>query len=118
MFILQHKLLDRVPLSDMRGRHLNRRHCVVSHVWVLLRMYCEMIPNPESHYSYSRTKRRYFENSSLDLIKLYSGYTDYYESITVLKLKVNFSTFRKYFHVHLEFGFRLQRSDVCNMCFV
>jgi len=41
LFNLQHKLLDRAPLSDMRGRHLNRRHRVVSDVWALLRMFAK-----------------------------------------------------------------------------
>jgi len=53
----------------------------------------------------------------LNMTKLYELFLGYFEAITGRHLNLAFKTCELYFNVHIPFGFRLPRSDVCNKCY-
>jgi hypothetical protein len=115
--VIQGKLITGYPITDGRGKHKNRPNKTAQEVWELLHVFCDQLPHSTSHYSYSRTQRKYFSNPQLNMRILWETFIDYYEAVSGKLLSIAFKSFERYFVTHLPFGFRRPRSDVCNMCY-
>ena len=116
--ILQNKILSGSNVLDDRGKHATRPNKVDADAWTLLHVYCaECIPHAPSHYSHTKTDRQYFLNPDLSMKKLYKGFVDYYGAVTGKDLRLAFNTFERHFVTREPYGFRLPRTDVCNLCY-
>ena len=115
--ILQSKILAGNGLLDERGKHTNRPNQIDFEAWTLLDVYCESIPHAPSHYSHSKTDRQYFLNPDLNMKKVFDGFIDYYGAVTGNDIVIAFNTFERHFVTSMPYGFKLPRTDVCNMCF-
>jgi len=114
---LQDKILNGNDVNDQRGKHTSRPRRVDPDDWMLLHIFCKSLPHQKSHYHAGKSDRFYFTNPTLDMNKLYELFTDYFEAVTGRQLNVAFKTFEMYFIMHVPYGFRLPRSDVCNQCY-
>jgi hypothetical protein len=113
--IIQTKVLENTSFTERRGAHDNRPHKINENVWLLVKEHLDTIPHKNSHYGMNKSKKKYFDNPELTVVKLFDLFTEYYLIKTGEKLKMKYHSYFKFFK-KLDFSFRLPRSDVCDFC--
>jgi hypothetical protein len=101
----------------MRGKHNTRHNKIKSEVWQKFDQYINTLPYNESHYSIEKTAKKYFEDSSLNITKLYKNFMSYLFANTGNIYNLCFVTFYFYFKHNYNYGFSKPRSDFCDTCF-
>jgi hypothetical protein len=101
----------------MRGRHKLRTNKTDQRVWDLLDFWLKTIPTIESHYKSEKVKKIYFENSDLNVTKLYELFIDYFNAVIGYEPKLGFTCFYNYFNDNYNIGFSQPKTDVCNLCY-
>ncbi|XP_043483482.1 uncharacterized protein LOC122511964 [Leptopilina heterotoma] len=115
---IKKKLSNHESCNDKRGRHGNNSIRLTEDVKQLIQEHCNSIPHSELHYRREETSLKYFENSELNLKKLYFLFLDYYAAITGNKNPpIDENTYGQYFNYNVNFTFSKPRTDVCNTCF-
>lgn len=113
--VVQSKVLGGFSFEENRGSHTNRPHKLKYDVLDLLKAHLTSIPSKKSHYSIHKSQMNYFENSELNIKKLFLLFQEFYEENTGENLKMAYKTYFKYFK-SLNFGFSVPKTDVCDFC--
>lgn len=116
--VIQKKLANNETLNDQRGKHDNHTVKLTDDIKILIERHCESIPNSESHYRREHSNLKYFDNSDLNLEKLYMLFLDYYYAETGDEdPPITKTTYFTYFNHHVNFSFVKPKTDVCDYCF-
>jgi hypothetical protein len=112
---IQNKLLSQSALIDKRGfqQKVNK---INENIWESFKLFLTLIPSKPSHYTTERSKKRYFDDPELNIIKLYELFIDYYEKEHKIKLTFSYKTFSNYFNKYCNYAFRTPRIDRCDYC--
>lgn len=65
--------------SENRGSHQNRPRTIPDAVWEMVKEHWSSFPSKTSHYSFKKTKRRYFDNPDLNITILYDLFKEHYK---------------------------------------
>lgn len=102
-------------VEDKRGKH-NRPKKIDETVWNLVKSHWDLFPSTQSHYSLKKSKRKYYDNTTLNVTKLYTLFKEYYFKETGNLLKMKYKTYHKFFLENSPYSFRKPRTDVCDFC--
>ena len=97
LHIIQAKVKEGKNFADARDHHNNRPRNISENVWELAKKHLEGIPHQESHYSTEKSRKKCFENSSLNVVTLFRLFQTYYREQTNKPLKLNYQTYFKFF---------------------
>jgi hypothetical protein len=101
---------------DKRGRHNNRAK-IDSEFWNILENWINKFPSHLSHYSSNKTNKKFFDDTSLNISKLFKKFIKFLNKSTRKPVKLGFVSFYYYFKENLNFGFSTPRVDICDTCF-
>lgn len=101
-----------VDFRENRGSHVCSRR-IPDETWALASAHLLTIPHSESHYT--KSKKKYFTNTSLTVRKLFSLFGRYYLMKKGERLNIGLRSYEKFFR-RCGFGIRQPKTDVCNFC--
>ena len=112
---IQNKIVSNMDLNDKRGKHEHFK-ILSSPLMKLIRKHCESLPHHQSHYKIKRTSLNYFDDSSLDLRKMYLLFLDFYAADTGDdNIPLSEKTYSNFFNYYINFSFTLPRTDMCDI---
>lgn len=105
-----------VIVYENRGKHDNRPSKIPIKLWDLVKEHWALLPSKQSHYGKRKSERKYFDDPSLSVLKLYRVFQQYHFEKTGMVLKVKYSTYHRFFRENSPYAFRQPRTDVCDFC--
>jgi hypothetical protein len=102
---------------DKRGRHLNRTFKIDENIWVNFNSFIATFEKHKSHYCYESNDYEYFEDTSLNIKKLYKLFIQYLDKNHSDSYKLGFTTFYMHYIKNCNIKFRNPRKDICDFCF-
>lgn len=115
---VQKKMLADEDFNDLRGGQVNQTLKLTDEVKKLINLHCQSMPHQKSHYCRESTSLNYILDPEISMTKMHSEFLKYYTQKTGKTLILDESTYRKYFNYHVNFSFKLPRTDVCNECYL
>ncbi len=115
MRTIQNKLVRRQPILDKRGAHQSHNKNQ-NPIWDRLKDFLKLIQSNESHYSNSRSNKRYFTNPELNLKKLYILFKNWLKEINRIESKFSLTAFKVCFNKYCNYRFRLPKLDKSHFC--
>ncbi|KAJ8893809.1 hypothetical protein PR048_006410 [Dryococelus australis] len=88
--------LGNVSPQENMGKHDNRPSKIGNHIWEMVREHWDMFPSKNSHYGRTKSERKYFDDPTLNVMKMYKSF--------------------QFFCEQSRYSFRLPRTDVCDFC--
>lgn len=102
-------------VEEKRGKHNNRPNKISQNVYDLIQEHWATFPSKSSHYG-PVSNKKYFENSDLNVEKLYRSFKEFYFDQTKTTLNMSYNTYHRYFRQNSIYLFRQPRTDVCDFC--
>lgn len=119
MRVVQTALTTGRLFTERRGKHGNQwnKH-LCSKILPRMTEHLSMFPATESHYTRNTTSRKYFQNPTLTLLKLFRLFKVYYHDKEKELLPIKYGTYVQYFKkkIHPKYAFRKPRVDRCDFC--
>lgn len=114
---IQDKVKFRKDICDQRGNYLHKKK-LIDDVKKLIVAHLESFNFYHSYYRRQNSDMLYFEDSQLNVKKLYDSFLDFYQAVTEKEEPpISEATYTKYFNHNLNLSFSSPKSDVCNFCF-
>lgn len=107
---------DTTIVKNLRGQHSNRPNKINDDVWELVEKHWSLIPHCESQYSASKSSKKYFVNSELNVKKLFRLFQSYFKECKNQDLNMDHKTYHKHWKKTSNYSFRKPRTDVCDFC--
>jgi hypothetical protein len=101
----------------LRGKQASDSLKIDQNIWNELNEWIKRIPANPSHYSNKGNDMLYFEDSNLNITKLYKNFMSFMFEKTGIKIKLGFVSFYNYFKNNLKYGFKSPKKDICDLCF-
>ena len=98
--------------EDKRGKH-NKRKVISKTSMELIRAHIKSYPAVESHYSRSRSKRKYLP-SGLTIQSMYRDYVKHCQKRNIIPEKD--CIYRRTFCQEFNYGFHKPKKDLCKLC--
>lgn len=105
-----------IVCTEKRGKYQNRPNRLDQAVWSMIEEHWKLIPHKTSHYAQKKTNKKYFKDPTLTLKKVFSSFQEYYSEKTSTPLKMDYSTYAKYFNTNSSYAFIVPKTDVCDYC--
>jgi hypothetical protein len=96
---------------SMAGKHI--KHAVPEASKNLVHEHIQSVPVLDSHYRRANSKKKYFEDHSLSILKLYQMYKDW---LPKGNIPVKESMYRYIFNHKYNYAFKPPKNDVCDTC--
>lgn len=105
------KDISNIPEVPKQGKHI--KHKIAEDDIQLVKQHIESFPKVESHYCRANTQRQYLD-STLNIKKMYSLYTEFCENSKKQPVKETF--YRKVFCNDYNLYFHVPKKDRCDQC--
>jgi len=102
---LQTKIINGESVCDNRGKNSNKNK-IPQEIWNLLHSMLSEMRTTNSHYKTKSMDLKYFEDTDLNMKKLYKVFLSFYKDETQNDLKLEYSTFAKYFNLNCNYSFK------------
>jgi hypothetical protein len=96
----------------LRGKQASDSLKINQNIWNELNEWIKRIPANPSHYSNKDNYTLYFEDSNLNITKLYKNFMSFMFEKTGIKIKLGFVSFYNYFKNNLKYGFKSPKKDI------
>ena len=114
---IKEKIVNNEHLNDKRGLYVHFK-ILTSPLMKLIRKHCDSLPHHKSHYKLERTSLNYFDDSSLNLKKMYILFLDFYAAETGDdNIPLKEKTYINFFNYNINYSFTLPRTDMCDFCY-
>ncbi|XP_043461763.1 uncharacterized protein LOC122498193 [Leptopilina heterotoma] len=99
--------------TETRGKAPNPKK-IPDDIWESVEEHWSTLPHKESHYKGQNTKRKYFDNADLTIVKLHSLFLKFHEKKTGTRLDLTYKVYHKFFREKSKYSIRSLRTDVCD----
>ncbi|KAJ8884546.1 hypothetical protein PR048_016403 [Dryococelus australis] len=106
--VLRKVNLGNVSPQENRRKHDNRPSKIGNRIWEMVTEHWDMFPFKNSHYGRFQYETKYFDEPTLNVVKMYKSFQQNFFDKTGSTLAMKYSTYHRFF------SFRLPRTDVCD----
>ncbi|KAJ8887593.1 hypothetical protein PR048_013810 [Dryococelus australis] len=114
--VLREVNLGNVSPQENRGKHDNRPSNIGNHIWEMVTEHSDIFTSKNSHYVRSKSESKYFDDPTLNVMKMYKSFQQYFFDKTGSILAMKYSTYHRFFREQSCYSFRLPRTYVCDFC--
>lgn len=100
-----------IPTHSRAGKHV--KHCIPQVQKDFVHEHIKSIPVIDSHYRRKESNKKYFEDHTLNIQKLYRLYLQW---LPEGKIPVKESMYRDIFNHNYNYGFSQPKNDICDTC--